>query len=80
MMNDRYDEMDDLNQELIPFSLQLKLVDCPYCGEQLDIEVDASAGTQEYIEDCQVCCRPISMSVTIDEEGYSSVSARHEND
>ena len=34
-------------------------VDCPYCGEVFDTPVDTSAGSQHYIEDCPVCCRPI---------------------
>jgi hypothetical protein len=37
----------------------LKLVDCPYCGESFETGVDTSAGNQDYIEDCPVCCRPI---------------------
>lgn len=32
---------------------------CPYCGEAIQLIVDASAGAQHYIEDCQVCCRPM---------------------
>lgn len=37
---------------------------CPYCGEALTIVVDTSAGAQSYIEDCQVCCRPMSIEFT----------------
>ncbi|PPS61309.1 CPXCG motif-containing cysteine-rich protein [Pseudomonas sp. BRM28] len=33
--------------------------DCPYCDEQVETTVDLSGGDQVYIEDCQVCCRPI---------------------
>lgn len=36
---------------------------CPYCGEPIDLFVDTSAGAQAYVEDCQVCCRPINVSV-----------------
>ena len=39
---------------------------CPYCGENITLVVDASAGSQRYIEDCQVCCRPIVVDVTVD--------------
>jgi hypothetical protein len=32
---------------------------CAGCGELNDITVDPSGGTrQEYVEDCQVCCKP----------------------
>jgi Cysteine-rich CPXCG len=55
-------------------------IHCPYCGEPLEIFVDDSAGGQRYIEDCQVCCRPIDIAVTVDEEGGLAVHARAEND
>ncbi len=32
---------------------------CPYCGESIELLVDASSGDQAYVEDCSVCCRPI---------------------
>jgi hypothetical protein len=53
---------------------------CPYCGEPIDILVDASAGEQHYIEDCQVCCRPISVSVAIDSDGELQLRLSAEND
>ena len=40
-------------------------VDCPFCGEHFTTFVDISSGSQQYIEDCQVCCRPIEMRITI---------------
>jgi hypothetical protein len=51
--------MTDLIQELG--------VQCPYCGEHFTTTVDASAGDQEYIEDCQVCCRPILFALHFDD-------------
>ncbi|MEX1827362.1 CPXCG motif-containing cysteine-rich protein [Luteibacter yeojuensis] len=54
---------------------------CPYCGEIIDVAVDVSAGSQTYTEDCQVCCRPIVMRLTVDEGDDSfSLSASTEND
>jgi hypothetical protein len=44
-------------------------IHCPYCGERIEILLDASAGEQSYIEDCQVCCRPISVRVSLDDDG-----------
>ncbi|MEL7312206.1 MAG: CPXCG motif-containing cysteine-rich protein [Pseudomonadota bacterium] len=41
---------------------------CPYCGEQIDVFIDTSAGDQSYIEDCFVCCRPIQFTVTVEGE------------
>ena len=54
-------------------------VDCPYCGEHIEVVVDCSVDYQEYIEDCAVCCRPITLSVSIDDEGGITVMPRDEN-
>jgi predicted RNA-binding Zn-ribbon protein involved in translation (DUF1610 family) len=51
-------------------------LDCPYCGEPLSIRTDGSAGAQSYVEDCQVCCQPMLLSVTFTEgDGGVSVVA-----
>ncbi|EIL92442.1 CPXCG motif-containing cysteine-rich protein [Rhodanobacter spathiphylli] len=55
-------------------------IDCPYCGESIEILLDASISSQQYIEDCQVCCRPITLSVEVDEDGAVAVRASGEND
>jgi hypothetical protein len=60
---------------LTPFDIS-----CPYCGEAIEILVDASAGDQHYIEDCQVCCRPITLNIRIDADGEPQLSAISEND
>ncbi|MBI3291338.1 MAG: CPXCG motif-containing cysteine-rich protein [Elusimicrobia bacterium] len=40
-------------------------VQCPYCGEWLEVLFDCSVERQDYIEDCQVCCHPIQFHVQI---------------
>jgi hypothetical protein len=35
---------------------------CPYCWQKISMLIDTSAGAQSYIEDCEVCCNPISIS------------------
>jgi hypothetical protein len=55
-------------------------IHCPYCGERIEILLDASAGEQHYIEDCQVCCRPISVQVTLDEDGQPRARVAGENE
>ena len=40
-------------------------VDCPYCGEPMELNIDASVDEQEYVEDCWVCCRPIVIQATV---------------
>ena len=50
-------------------------VSCPYCGESSEMLVDLAGGAvQEYVQDCEVCCRPWLVRVQVDAEGYSSVS------
>ncbi len=49
--------------------LDPQTVRCPYCGETFETGVDASGGNQEYIEDCQVCCRPIVFRLVADADG-----------
>ena len=61
--------------------LSTQSVDCPYCGEICEIEIDPSAGKrQHYTEDCQVCCRPWKVSVRIGRGGEVDVSLATEDD
>ena len=53
---------------------------CPYCGESITLLVDRSQPDQSYVEDCEVCCRPISVHVSSDEDGKLSVSVQSENE
>ncbi|HET6435128.1 MAG TPA: CPXCG motif-containing cysteine-rich protein [Xanthomonadaceae bacterium] len=53
---------------------------CPYCGEVITLLLDASAGPQRYIEDCQVCCRPITVDLDVDEDGAVSVRVQAEDE
>ena len=47
---------------------------CPYCGEGVELLLDPGGGTfQEYVEDCEVCCRPWRVEVTYDEDGRPAV-------
>jgi hypothetical protein len=49
---------------------------CPYCREAVTIALDAGGGAaQEYVEDCEVCCRPWQVSVVF-RGGDASVSVR----
>ena len=43
---------------------------CESCGEEIVVPIDLSAGTsQEYVEDCPVCCRPNVIHVEVEEDG-----------
>ena len=59
---------------------QFTTVQCPYCGEPFDTLVDLSAGSASYIEDCQICCRPIELGIEVAVNGgLTSVTARRED-
>ena len=49
--------------------LEDRSIDCPYCGESIDILLDPSFSGQSYVEDCQVCCRPINISFSTEPDG-----------
>jgi hypothetical protein len=52
---------------------------CPYCGELNDISLDPGSGRhQEYVEDCQICCRPWLVRVTYLPDGGADVSVEAE--
>lgn len=56
-------------------------VQCPYCWESFELVVDGSVPQQEYIEDCEVCCRPIVLLVTVaGPAGDINVVANREDD
>ena len=43
---------------------------CNACGEEIVVPVDLSQGaTQEYVEDCPVCCQANVIHVELDEDG-----------
>lgn len=53
---------------------------CPYCGEAISLLIDDSVSSQEYVEDCQVCCSPILISVEIDYEENIYINTKKENE
>lgn len=55
-------------------------VRCPYCGEEIEIGLDPDGGTsQEYVEDCQVCCRPWRVIVDYQSDGSARVMLEAED-
>jgi hypothetical protein len=44
-------------------------VQCPHCSETFETVADLSAGGFNYVEDCQVCCRPIELTGVVDDAG-----------
>ncbi|QDV11383.1 hypothetical protein CA51_12450 [Rosistilla oblonga] len=52
---------------------------CDGCGEEIVIPIDLSAGvSQDYVEDCPVCCRPNVIHVDLDADGMANVWTERE--
>lgn len=55
-------------------------INCPFCGEPISVLVDGSVEEQQYTEDCEVCCRPMDLRVSVLANGSFQVDVRREND
>ena len=49
---------------------------CPWCGERISMIMDLSVSDQSYIEDCEVCCRPIDIHYQASAEGIEFFQAQ----
>jgi transcription elongation factor Elf1 len=49
---------------------------CPYCGQTVTMLLDLSVARQSYVEDCEVCCRPIQVSYATDGEAVKEFAAQ----
>lgn len=48
---------------------QFVMLSCPYCGEQFETRIDLTNGSCSYVEDCQVCCQPIDVVISLNDDG-----------
>ncbi|MFD1016213.1 CPXCG motif-containing cysteine-rich protein [Winogradskyella rapida] len=48
---------------------------CPYCWETISMLIDVFQTTQRYIEDCEICCNPIQISVQTENQNILSFQA-----
>lgn len=52
---------------------------CDSCGETIVVPIDVSQGSsQDYVEDCPVCCRPNRIHVELDDYGAVRIWAERE--
>jgi transcription elongation factor Elf1 len=69
-----------VGEESLPgFSLGRKMEHtfaCPYCGEEISMVLDLSVRRQIYVEDCEVCCRPIEVIYSIEDDTLAEFAAR----
>lgn len=48
---------------------------CPHCWQTITILVDTSVAHQQIIEDCEVCCNPITFEIWVEDDEISSITA-----
>lgn len=49
---------------------------CPCCGTIISMLFELGHGGQRYIEDCEICCNPITISYQVDDIGLADFDAR----
>jgi len=49
---------------------------CPYCGEEISMVLDLSVRGQSYVEDCEVCCNPIEISYSVQDDTLVEFAAK----
>ena len=49
---------------------------CPYCWQEISMVLDVSEPHQTYVEDCEVCCKPIEVEYTLQDETVAEFEAR----
>jgi transcription elongation factor Elf1 len=56
--------------------LEERHFECPACGAPVSVLLDLSVPDQTYVEDCEVCCQPLEITVCSEAGGGISFSAR----
>jgi transcription elongation factor Elf1 len=49
---------------------------CPYCWQEISMVLDLSVASEKYIEDCEVCCKPIEVEYTAEDGVLVEFDAR----
>jgi len=49
---------------------------CPHCWQRISVVLDTSETHQVYVEDCEVCCKPIELEYTITGDSVREFEAR----
>jgi hypothetical protein len=48
---------------------------CPYCWQRISMVLDTSVSSQTMIEDCEVCCHPIQVRYSVEDEAITDFDA-----
>lgn len=55
-------------------------VECPYCGNMIELTVERTIAKQSYVDECQICCRTMQLEVEADEDAELSITVHREDD
>jgi len=55
-------------------------VQCPYCWEIIETQIEPLNAPQQYIEDCSVCCNPMLIKISMDADNQPVAEAEREQD
>jgi len=48
---------------------------CPYCWQRISMVLDTSVHSQTYVEDCEVCCKPIEIHYVMENDDLMEFAA-----
>lgn len=54
-------------------SIEEFTITCPYCWEQYSLHLEVLDKDVDIIEDCQICCHPIQLYLSVDSRGQSQL-------
>ncbi|MBL8013403.1 MAG: CPXCG motif-containing cysteine-rich protein [Candidatus Omnitrophica bacterium] len=58
-----------------------ELYSCPYCGSDNYLSYDLMGGKkQKLVVDCEICCQPIVIELTVQDGSVLRITARKENE
>ncbi len=59
--------------------IQFERITCPYCWEPIEIALDLTVDSQQQVEDCSVCCRPIVIRYSVVDGELETLEVAAEN-
>jgi hypothetical protein len=57
-------------------TMEEQFFQCPYCWQNISILLDPSVAEQTFIEDCEVCCQPIEITISFEDNEMSFFEAK----
>lgn len=57
--------------------MQEHFFQCPYCWESISMLVDVSQAYQKYIEDCEICCNPIELEISAENQEITGFNVQN---